>query len=428
MGHYEYNETDIGKTLYYYLDTEEEIDQIVLGMLLNNTIKGAVPIYYVQNGENRIFSYNLTGLVPFEELTKGDVSFKSIVSSMINMLSFEHRLRDYLISEMEVDWNEKLLYVSETTGEHYLVLVPVKPTVSFKRLKDMILDLLSLADCRSPFECQSADEIKRLLHSDNSDNTMIEKVLSMLNGIDLDIRTGKISKPSGTAQENQKQTFSDENQSPFSAPVILSHTKASSAASEQFEIADNKAGRESRVSEYLENENLGENKAVVSEDGSKIREASIPYDNTVVISKSSDVGRLTQNKPGIVVLDRKEGIRNESSSKARGQIHADVRAYQGYIATVYLKRNRNGEEILIDKDLYKIGGAGDVDYNLSGNPLAQSTKMCLSKQNGKTYVYVLGEGLPAFINERMIQSGQMYEVRTGDVLTFAKETFVLSIR
>ena len=85
--------------LVYQMQPDEELDEIGLGMIENNNISGILPITLNHIDEERKLSFNITSQVSLEQLVRGMVSRKKILTVFISICDTFLEAENYMFED-----------------------------------------------------------------------------------------------------------------------------------------------------------------------------------------------------------------------------------------------------------------------------------------------------------------------------------------
>lgn len=90
----------------------------------------------------------------------------------------------------------------------------------------------------------------------------------------------------------------------------------------------------------------------------------------------------------------------------------------------YLIRKKTGEQILIDKAMFRIGKEPNyADYCIRDNSAVSRSHATITTSNGKYFVTDTNSTNHTFVDDRMIQSNMQVEIQNGSKVRFANEDF-----
>lgn len=111
--------------LTYSIKQDDVIDDLSLGMLTNNRIKGVAPIFYSQLNEDRFLKYNISSKAPAAKLFTGIITRNRLLSVVSEILSAIMAAEEYMVdaSLLLLDLNH--IYIDVSTYEVLVICLPV---------------------------------------------------------------------------------------------------------------------------------------------------------------------------------------------------------------------------------------------------------------------------------------------------------------
>lgn len=129
---------------------------------------------------------------------------------------------------------------------------------------------------------------------------------------------------------------------------------------------------------------------------------------------------------GTVVLNEDNGtvVLNEES----GTVILDESAYPEETAYPKLIRRGTGEEVFIDKPVFRIGKEeGVVDYLIPDNPTISRSHADIISRNGRYYLYDNNSTNRSYVNNIIVESLKNIEIYDGTVIRLSDEEFEFRI-
>ena len=100
-----------------------------------------------------------------------------------------------------------------------------------------------------------------------------------------------------------------------------------------------------------------------------------------------------------------------------------------YVPSGYLRREKTGEEIRIDGNVFHIGRERSfVNYFIPDNPTISKSHADVINREGKFYLKDTNSKNHTYINGQMLTSNQEYEIQNGDTVMFANEKYEFRIK
>lgn len=132
-----------------------------------------------------------------------------------------------------------------------------------------------------------------------------------------------------------------------------------------------------------------------------------------------------EKKPGTVVLEQMDGttVLNES-----GTVVLDESVSNCPVQQPKLIRKRTGEEVLVDKPVFRIGKEeGSVDYLISDNPTVSRNHADIISRGGRYYLYDNNSTNRSYINNILAEPLRNIEIFDGTGIRLSDEEFEFRI-
>ena len=111
--------------LVYHFEKQEDIDSVGLGMITNNRINGLAQSVFMRLDDECQVKYDITSKVSAKQVFTGVVD-KKIVLGVLNGIADAFLAGDdYMIDTSNILFNMDYIYVNVSTGETYLIYLPV---------------------------------------------------------------------------------------------------------------------------------------------------------------------------------------------------------------------------------------------------------------------------------------------------------------
>lgn len=106
----------------------------------------------------------------------------------------------------------------------------------------------------------------------------------------------------------------------------------------------------------------------------------------------------------------------------------DAPVYRPPVYVGVLVRQRTGESIRVDRDVFRVGSSStSVDYRIMGNPAISRTHADIIKREGRFFIYDTNSTNGTFLRGQRLAPMQETELTNGDVVRLANEDFDFQI-
>lgn len=114
----------------YMLQSDDRIDNLTLGMLVNNNIMGTAPISPVQIKKDKYFQYAVTDKVSMREYLGESVRREKLLHIFLQIAETLLEAEEYMINPTSFLLDEQNIYVDNNTGETSLICIPLLSVVN----------------------------------------------------------------------------------------------------------------------------------------------------------------------------------------------------------------------------------------------------------------------------------------------------------
>lgn len=125
MKHVKVENIEKHKFLVYTLDQEEILDPVILGMMQNNTIRGLLPLRFLQKDDQQILNYDISKTIILSEFIKCDSDGMKLVLILKDLADILLGAREYMIEETAFLFGLHSVFVG-SDGKGRLICLPVE--------------------------------------------------------------------------------------------------------------------------------------------------------------------------------------------------------------------------------------------------------------------------------------------------------------
>lgn len=131
---------------------------------------------------------------------------------------------------------------------------------------------------------------------------------------------------------------------------------------------------------------------------------------------------------GTVAMNDGFGAVNDGFGENTTVLDFNNEVYRAPVYVGILTRNRTGETIRIDKDVFRLGSSqSSADYRLTGNPAISRAHADMIRRDGRFYIYDTNSTNGTFVGGQRLPAMQETEVGDGETLRLANEDFQFQI-
>ena len=378
-------------TAEYLLKSNDRIDNLTLGMMVNNDIEGFLPVQPVQVENDRYFRYDITGLVTMKEYLGEYVKKDRLLKVFYGIANTIRESSEYMINWTSFSLERKEIYVNPENGDVRLLCLPLLTVINDGNICNFFKNVLF----SSQFDLdENGDYVGKLITFLNPKSYTLDKFIYELEDM-LGLEHKEVVEEEDEEEDKEEdttveaETEEDKNDADVEAETEEDKNDAD-VEKEPAEDTEQEAANDddTEIQAELE-ENIAETSDEVIDE--KVTEETIEIDE--VSGKDAE----TEEVPPIV---------------SKPEIEP------------YLIRLSNNQEIKIDKDSFYIGkDEENVDYCISDN-LAIDDKHAYIIRHGKEYFVVDNNSKNhTYLNRVLIGTDEEIFIPHGAQLRFADEDF-----
>lgn len=363
-------------TAEYLLKSNDRIDNLTLGMMVNNDIEGFLPVQPVQVENDRYFRYDITGLVTMKEYLGEYVKKDRLLKVFYGIANTIRESSEYMINWTSFSLERKEIYVNPENGDVRLLCLPLLTVINDGNICNFFKNVLF----SSQFDLdENGDYVGKLITFLNPKSYTLDKFIYELEDM-LGLEHKEVVEEEDEEDEEDTTVEAETEEDKSDADV----EKEPAEDTEQEAANDD----DTEIQPELE-ENIAETSDEAIDE--KVTEETIEIDEVSGKDAETEEVPPTVSKPEI---------------------------------EPYLIRLSNNQEIKIDKDSFYIGkDEKNVDYCISDN-LAIDDKHAYIIRHGKEYFVVDNNSKNhTYLNRVLIGTDEEIFIPHGAQLRFADEDF-----
>lgn len=363
-------------TAEYLLKSNDRIDNLTLGMMVNNDIKGFLPVQPVQVESDRYFRYDITGLVTMKEYLGEYVKKDRLLKVFYGIANTIKESSEYMINWTSFSLERKEIYVNPETGDVSLLCLPLLTVINDGNICNFFKNVLF----SSQFDLdENGDYVGKLITFLNPKSYTLDKFI-----YELEDMLGL----------EHKEVVEEDDEEDEEDTVVEAETE------------------EDKNNTDIEKEPAEDTKQEAANDG----DAEIQPELEENIAETSDEVIDEKVTEETIEIDEVSGKETETEEIPPIVAKPEIEPY--------LIRLSNNQEIKIDKDSFYIGkDEENVDYCISDN-LAIDDKHAYIIRHGKEYFVVDNNSKNhTYLNRVLIGTDEEIFIPHGAQLRFADEDF-----
>lgn len=373
-------------TAEYLLKSNDRIDNLTLGMMVNNDIEGFLPVQPVQVENDRYFRYDITGLVTMKEYLGEYVKKDRLLKVFYGIANTIRESSEYMINWTSFSLERKEIYVNPENGDVRLLCLPLLTVINDGNICNFFKNVLF----SSQFDLdENGDYVGKLITFLNPKSYTLDKFI-----YELEDMLGL----------EHKEVVEEDDEEDEEDTVVEAETEEDIAVEAETEEDKNNAD--------VEKEPAGDTEQEAANDD----DTEIQPELEENIAETSDE-----------VIDEKVTEETIETDEVSGR-DAETEEVPPIVSKPeiepYLIRLSNNQEIKIDKDSFYIGkDEENVDYCISDN-LAIDDKHAYIIRHGKEYFVVDNNSKNhTYLNRVLIGTDEEIFIPHGAQLRFADEDF-----
>lgn len=396
---------------------DQQIQRHELDAINNNGTKGLLYLEISEKRSSFKLIYDVTGFISLQKLLAAPQNKDSFVKILIHIQRTLQSMEDAHFDTRRLLLDFDKVMVNPATGEIRFAYVPIQPFESGVSLRNFMLDIS--AYCIFPA---------------GEDTSFVEEYIRILNkGVNFSLfELEQYIKELSTGEKHRHRS---ENICPKCSAVVQDGANFCVACGEKLRGKTDRTGApEHGVYDPLEYSTAARNKPEY--DGSD-------YNAFGFGSSGHGTQGYGSNDYGTFERDARE-----YSFQGQPETHKPKERRTTFLgaerptrrttalgsgeldraAVACLIRKRNGERIVIDRDLFRIGFSWDTsDYAISDNEAISTKHAQILCRNERYYVIDVGSTNHTYVDGRMIPKMEEMEIYSGTKLRFANEDFQFQI-
>lgn len=186
----------------YLLQSGDRIDNLTLGMLVNNKITGVAPISPIQIKDDKFFQYNITNSISMRKYLGESVQKEKLLQVFLKIAETVLEAGEYMINPTSFMLDEQNIFIEKDTGNISIVCIPLLTVVNDGNACNFFKSVMF----SSQFDLEeNGDYIGRLITFLNPKTFTLEKFIEELQSM-LGIEVKEDEKEETVAEQIEKET------------------------------------------------------------------------------------------------------------------------------------------------------------------------------------------------------------------------------
>lgn len=422
----------------YLLKPNDRIDNLTLGMLVNNRIEGVLPVIPVQIEHERYFRYDITGMVTLKKYLGEFVKKERLLKAFYEIALAIRESKEYMINWTSFSLGLKEIYINERTGKPGLICLPILSVINDGNICNFFKNILFTAQ----FDAEDSGEyVGKLITLLNPKTYTIEKFISELEDmLGVGHKVFDETEEEEDEDEHGQEGITDEmeNGSEINVEEVSDCSKekmetkqvseeTGDEAETVLEKTDDKA--EADLKEIVEDESVIEvitDVAETAEEVADTEEKEESADIPETAAETADTVEIPEETDDTVEMAEETDDTVESEKSETAEVQSSEREpekKEEHLARPFLIKVSDAQKILIDKDYFVIGKDKEkADYCIEGCPAIHEEHAFIVR-HGKEYFLIDNNSNYTYMNRVLIQPEEEVYIPHGAHLGFADEDF-----
>ena len=381
---------------------EQRILRHELETINNNGVRGLLYLEVVEKRYSFQLVYNVTGYITLQKLLAVPQTRQSFLKILASMQKTLRSIEEHHFEDRRLLLDFEKVMVNPATGEIMFVYVPLQPYDSGATLSAFLMDICSGCVFEDEADTSFIDTyVKMLSKSRNFSLVDLERYLEEQISGKKKYRGASIC-PRCSAEVQEDANFCN-----LCGAKLRGDTARNGNPVKSVFLVDDEISPE----KHPKGRNTGS--------GDPWLHGPETWDDD---SHRQELGSGCSRTP-----PRKTTALG-SARKTRRTTALGVEETEESLPKAYLVRERTGEYILVDGDVFRIGYSPDTsDYAISDNEAISTRHARILQRNGRYYVVDMGSTNHTYVDMRMIRNQEEVEIYSGTKIRFANETFIFKI-
>ena len=427
------NETEKDIELIYYVAENEKIDNVSIGMMRNNDIKGLLPIDIITHDSMTEFKYKTEKLKNLDEYLSEELTKEELLNVFENICKALTDIEEYMLGEAQLVLENK--YIFTDNGNIKMILLPLYDRRNNLSILEFFKNLLLYMMVKNNKAANFAADVSRQLSDEESFS--IEKFLQLISQIKQKkhIENFDITKPEIKSEFKERRVYNIEeqlepvNNKPLSN--IELDMKPVNSEKKKGLFGFGKFEKKEEISKTRENDYHKQSSFLIPGREEPVNIATVSRKESNDKKGFSLFGKKKEKE--VYVVDNKT-----EASKLHSNNFAETTVLQNSdrfaettllglsvnVLNAFLIWKRTGEKILIDKSSFRIGREKSyVDFCINDNSSVGRNHAEIVRKDGSFFIRDLKSLNFTMVNGEKVSSSVEVELWDNDIISLSNEEF-----
>lgn len=423
------NETEKYIELIYNVDENEKIDNVSIGMMRNNDIKGLLPIDIIKHDSMTEFKYKTEKLKNLDEYLSEELTKEDLLNVFENICKAVTDIEEYMLGEAQLILESRYIFIDN--GNIKMILLPLYDRRNNLSILEFFKNLLIYMMVKNNKAANFAADISRQLSDEESFSC--NKFLQLISQIKQKkhIENFDITMSENRFDFKERRVNNIEESFGSLKPDYSGYGKrAQDPPNTQSPVNTFKSVNNNPVSN-LYSDVKPENSFLIPGKDEPVNVGTVSHKEAKVKKKFSFFGKKKEKE--VSVVDNKT-----EASKLYSNNFAETTVLQNSdrfaettllglsvnVLSAFLVWKRTGEKILIDKSSFRIGREKSyVDFCINDNSSVGRNHAEIVRKDGSFFIRDLKSLNFTMVNGEKVSSSVEVELWDNDIISLSNEEF-----
>ncbi len=421
------NETEKYIELIYNVDENEKIDNVSIGMMRNNDIKGLLPIYIIMHDSMTEFKYKTEKLKNMDEYLSEELTKEDLLDVFENICKAVKDIEEYMLGEAQLILENRYIFIDN--GNIKMILLPLYDRRNNLSILEFFKNLLIYMMVKNNKAANFAADISRQLSDEESFSC--NKFLQLISQIKQKkhIENFDITMPENRSDFKERRINNIEESFGSLKPDYSGYGKRAQAPlNTQSPVNTFKSVNNNPVSN-LDSDVKPENSFLIPGKDEPVNVGTVSHKEAKVKKKFSFFGKKKEKEVSVVDNEASKLYSNNFAETTVLQssdrfAETTLLGLSVNVLNAFLIWKRTGEKILIDKSSFRIGREKSyVDFCINDNSSVGRNHAEIVRKDGTFFIRDLKSLNFTMVNGEKVSSSVEVELWDNDIISLSNEEF-----
>ena len=421
------NETEKYIELIYNVDENEKIDNVSIGMMRNNDIKGLLPIDIIMHDSMTEFKYKTEKLKNLDEYLSEELTKEDLLDVFENICKAVMGIEEYMLGEAQLILESRYIFIDN--GNIKMILLPLYNRRNNLSIYEFFKNLLLYMMVKNNKAANFAADISRQLSDEESFSC--NKFLQLISQIKQKkhIENFDITKPENKSDFKERRVNNIEESFGSLKPDYSGYGKRAQApVNTQSPVNTFKSVNNNPVSN-LDSDVKLENSFLIPGKDEPVNVGTVSHKEAKVKKKFSFFGKKKEKEVSVVDNEASKLYSNNFAETTVLQnsdrfAETTLLGLSVNVLNAFLIWKRTGEKILIDKSSFRIGREKSyVDFCINDNSSVGRNHAEIVRKDGTFFIRDLKSLNFTMVNGEKVSSSVEVELWDNDIISLSNEEF-----